>query len=205
MKFKFLKQLTIAYMLIVGTYANAGLINSDYLVLGDGLTYFDTETQFTWLDTTQTQNMTYANALSTFTDYRLASNGEIEDLFGKVFPNFQINYFGHSYYTGEGVIASNEASLDAFGLLNGTFGGSTNYTYGVYKDEDNISRLFGGWDQSGGSFIAGLEHNGVYESANTGYGVMMVKKTEDVPEPSTLAIFALGMMGLAARRFKKQA
>jgi len=28
--------------------------------------------------------------------------------------------------------------------------------------------------------------------------------TTDVPEPSTLAIFALGMIGLASRRFKKQ-
>jgi len=28
--------------------------------------------------------------------------------------------------------------------------------------------------------------------------------TTDVPEPSTLAIFALGIMGLASRRFKKQ-
>lgn len=28
--------------------------------------------------------------------------------------------------------------------------------------------------------------------------------TQDVPEPSTLAIFALGMIGLASRRFKKQ-
>jgi len=26
----------------------------------------------------------------------------------------------------------------------------------------------------------------------------------NVPEPSTLAIFALGMIGLASRRFKKQ-
>jgi hypothetical protein len=26
----------------------------------------------------------------------------------------------------------------------------------------------------------------------------------EVPEPSTLAIFALGLMGLASRRFKKQ-
>ena len=26
----------------------------------------------------------------------------------------------------------------------------------------------------------------------------------DVPEPSTLAIFALGIMGLASRKFKKQ-
>ena len=29
-------------------------------------------------------------------------------------------------------------------------------------------------------------------------------QTNDVPEPSTLAIFALGIMGLASRRFKKQ-
>jgi hypothetical protein len=29
-------------------------------------------------------------------------------------------------------------------------------------------------------------------------------RTVDVPEPSTLAIFALGMIGLASRRFKKQ-
>ena len=29
--------------------------------------------------------------------------------------------------------------------------------------------------------------------------------SQEVPEPSTLAIFALGIMGLAARRFKKQA
>ena len=31
-----------------------------------------------------------------------------------------------------------------------------------------------------------------------------VEKNIDVPEPSTLAIFALGMIGLASRRFKKQ-
>ncbi len=31
-----------------------------------------------------------------------------------------------------------------------------------------------------------------------------MKNVSDVPEPSTLAIFALGMIGLASRRFKKQ-
>jgi hypothetical protein len=30
-------------------------------------------------------------------------------------------------------------------------------------------------------------------------------KTAEVPEPSTIAIFAIGLMGLASRRFKKQA
>jgi hypothetical protein len=36
-----------------------------------------------------------------------------------------------------------------------------------------------------------------------GYGSLLLRAT-DVPEPSTLAIFALGMIGLASRRFKKQ-
>jgi len=37
------------------------------------------------------------------------------------------------------------------------------------------------------------------------YGFILYRESAAVPEPSTLAIFALGMMGLAARRFKKQA
>jgi hypothetical protein len=41
--------------------------------------------------------------------------------------------------------------------------------------------------------------------AYNGYeGVAVVQSITYVPEPSTLAIFALGIMGLASRRFKKQ-
>jgi hypothetical protein len=36
------------------------------------------------------------------------------------------------------------------------------------------------------------------------YKVNLYRSSVDVPEPSTLAIFALGMIGLASRRFKKQ-
>ena len=42
--------------------------------------------------------------------------------------------------------------------------------------------------------------NGAYENVA---GVAIVTPSTDVPEPSTLAIFALGMIGLASRRFKK--
>jgi len=45
-----------------------------------------------------------------------------------------------------------------------------------------------------------------YSSVNPTYGVALVRaaSSTSVPEPSTLAIFALGIMGLASRRFKKQ-
>jgi hypothetical protein len=57
--------------------------------------------------------------------------------------------------------------------------------------------------------------NIIYDEAVIGYGAapyhasvsflaMPKSSTSSVPEPSTLAIFALGMIGLASRRFKKQ-
>ena len=43
------------------------------------------------------------------------------------------------------------------------------------------------------------------DTAEDYVSTMLIKKSEitDVPEPSTLAILALGMIGLASRRFKK--
>lgn len=54
--------------------------------------------------------------------------------------------------------------------------------------------------------IARINHSRGTVGVNSGYndiGSMLVRVTQ-VPEPSTLAIFALGLIGLASRRFKKQ-
>mgnify|MGYP005988501649 CR=1 FL=1 len=40
--------------------------------------------------------------------------------------------------------------------------------------------------------------------ATVNWGLTVKTSAADVPEPSTLAIFALGMIGLTSRRFKKQ-
>jgi hypothetical protein len=47
-----------------------------------------------------------------------------------------------------------------------------------------------------------------YSDRDFGYGLLVTNLpvvVDSVPEPSTLAIFALGLMGLASRRFKKTA
>ncbi len=54
------------------------------------------------------------------------------------------------------------------------------------------------WDSTVNDYVGVTDANAIRTP------VWMVKKV-DVPEPSTLAIFALGLMGLASRRFKKQA
>ena len=40
-------------------------------------------------------------------------------------------------------------------------------------------------------------------ASNNSIGFMLYRQSVDVPEPTTLAMFALGLIGLASRRFKK--
>jgi len=53
--------------------------------------------------------------------------------------------------------------------------------------------------------VGGTDPGGItyWDNFTTGVGIGALDP-EAVPEPSTLAIFALGMIGLASRRFKKQ-
>jgi hypothetical protein len=79
------------------------------------------------------------------------------------------------------------------------FGGSRTISTGVSADQAQTLRTTG---------ILGyhtyIEGDGYLVSAKMTIDVEP-NPAIDVPEPSTLAIFALGMMGLASRRFKKEA
>lgn len=54
-----------------------------------------------------------------------------------------------------------------------------------------------------GSFQGGENAKTLFNNS-IAWAVDVKARSTDVPEPSTLAIFALGIMGLASRRFKKQ-
>jgi len=71
------------------------------------------------------------------------------------------------------------------------------------------NNYLGIFNTSSGAFYgyATIDYDGTdmylasYTYDDTGSGIRVT--STDVPEPSTLAIFALGIMGLASRRFKK--
>jgi len=117
----------------------------------------------------------------------------------------------------------------AFGadtLLGGIaiYNGYSNRDDGSYKLIDDTGTTLGAWNVS---TTSGGTNNGVdsfwltfntpvtsayltLRSTNIEYGkasyreIQVFSSSVAVPEPSTLAIFALGMIGLASRRFKKQ-
>jgi hypothetical protein len=114
-------------------------------------------------------------------------------------------------------------SLDASSLIGESFDIIASISL-----DDNFMRLFVGSEIFGEAFISSSANkwaggdNGAFGMLNSS-SVMGRSATDsnfssgvltefnyyhdivvDVPEPTTLAIFALGIMGLAARRFKKQ-
>jgi hypothetical protein len=88
------------------------------------------------------------------------------------------------------------------GLLGGGGGG---YSGGGVSGSWSGSGTAGG----GGSYNIGANQIS-HSSSRVGHGMLTISfddtqlNNTEVPEPSTLAIFALGMMGIASRRFKKQ-
>jgi len=133
------------------------------------------------------------------------------------------------------VAKSNFSLTDTFEMIDGFHWASTSEAEAIFGNNANTSGIFtyynqGGW--SGYSFEGKTrvmfmlsdsivtnkyKHAGNYDEykLNTyadinsyAYkaGFVLIKdKVESIPEPSTLAIFALGVLGLAFRRNKKQA
>jgi hypothetical protein len=188
-----MKSLFVAIVLCYSSFSIAGLINVDYLIAGDNLAVYDDESGLTWLDLSVTGNMTITQGAGYDSNFRLATNSEVEALYLHAWPNIT-DHTTNTY-------------LPRSDLLTGwtnLFGATGDYnSYGLYKDEDDTTRILGvSWYGSG--YTIGPEDT--VDVDNLSYqlaaGVFLVQAS--VPEPSTLAIFALGMIGLAPRRFKKQ-
>jgi hypothetical protein len=95
------------------------------------------------------------------------------------------------------------ASSTTYGIYITSSGGSGfNYTNGGNTYVNSDLTLIAG---IGKTYVSQTDFTGANFSPRTWNGTIRYDTiTADVPEPSTLAIFALGIMGLASRRFKKQ-
>ena len=176
--------------------ANADLIDA-------GGSTIDTLTGLEWLDLTSTVGMTVANALAAFEGdgYQYANDSEIATLLAS---------FGITYGFNPGTYFDLGATLAQREFFVGLFGATT----GVGAAEMS----FGGFELLGlgrsaylcisisacgpRSFTNDIDTSGGRFSFA---GQFLVRRATSVPEPGTLALFGIGLIGMGLARRRKNA
>jgi len=197
MNIKMLKAALVCFVLSVSGFANAGLIT----FTPSGTSTVSQSTDLYW---NMLSDNTSTSSLSAIGDFYLSGHGDFHfDTSTADMTNIGTGTGGYLFNLGELIGANSNWSntsnfvgtTDYSGIMNlgdsGIFGlsfqlaGQTHYGWVNISENSGTQSILGwGYESIAGQAIAA--------------GV-----TTSVPEPSTLAIFALGIMGLASRRFKK--
>ena len=208
MKYRFLKATFTGLVLLVVTEASAGLITDT-----DNNSYIDVTTGLEWMDfgINDSHSYTQVEALldSVYEGWDLASQT-------------QVNIMWNNAFSGVGSEADDEDStVSTYTNKDVTINGfselfdSMDYSqpegvssYGLYDGDEGVLRFVSFHDHSSGSYLQKAQSQRAVNveywrsDSNVMFSTMLVRSYE-VPSPPTLAIFALGMIGLASRRFKK--
>jgi len=188
MKFKFLKMTFSTLIIALSSVANAGLITLD----PDSLTTAGGSITYTGLISPTT---TFSDAIFTLNiSGDLDNNDSSESVLitvdgfslGRIFDNNTVNDlfdFSNDDYIGH---HNNRVNMTGVAVI-----AQTDWATIIADGTVNITFNFSSGVDCCTSPYALTSGNITFDSVS-------------VPEPSTLAIFALGMIGLASRRFKKQ-
>ena len=223
MKLKFLQAAVASLILSVCNMANAGIIDTA------NNSFIDETTGLEWMDFGINNHYSFdqvqALLTSEYNGWSLATEEQVVDLASNAFSFgsggiHPSNIDLYSSYQGTNgnynqifdAMGYNFTSLDFYpapldyyyshGLFLDSFGGFA--ALNILNNVDTPQNEFDVVE------VRGRLLNGHLSSfdgsiSNSQFSTLLVKSTpSEVPEPTTLAIFALGIMGLAARRFKKQ-
>lgn len=202
--------LSVVFSCISSKYAEAALIQSDYLNFGDNLAVYDETTNLTWLDLSVTDGKSYENALTPHDEngFSYAKGFQVSQLFFNFFGE-SISYSSLGYSTGNALVTQAFATL--FGLT------SASSSFGFYFDHNNKFSLFGVTTGSGKVYTPEfpVDYSKYYDSGNSGVGTYLVREGRisfdepvsprleppvTVPEPTSLAIFIVGIIGVLTSR-----
>jgi hypothetical protein len=192
------KKLLPLLLLFTGFQANA-------VIIDQAATTLDTDTGFEWLDMSYTDGITYAAALAgsnTFEGggWRNASYLEVVELAS--------NAVGYDISLSFGSDPSSYIGLSMLtDFMGGTYGGGSSlYAVGNVDIGGGIDRAQFGYFGSKGYFRDNAQADTVWDprtDPDSDIGTFLVR-TSAVPEPSIIALFGLGLVGIGFARRKRQ-
>ena len=229
MKILILNSIIVGIILVVTSLSNiaiAGLIENT-----DDDSFIDKSTGLEWMDFGINNHRSFnyvASQLSDGGDYygwSLATMELVYEMWGNAFlgkgadetPNFfgsgQL-YVETSSSTTSNVLTSvfsamsynvriDEGGRSDYNVSMGYFIGINGLSY-VEARQHQGSNYTKYWETDRAFLNDSTNNNGAKNMADELLSTLLVKKSVNVPEPSTLAIFAFGVIGLASRRYKNQ-
>ena len=200
---KLILSLGIVLSLTVSSIATAAIINGDTVSFGGQSynTFFDEDTSLTWLDLDSWSSDVSASFNSVST--ALVGSGfhiALEDEVTTLLANMPLDGTAENFdYYAETIGAFTDKGRDLIWAIYDKDGSTTSDTFFANSGQDFWSTWASGdRDDSAFSFNSGYADLGFFVVSD---GVTS-NPTTNVPEPSTIAIFSLGLLGLAARRKK---
>jgi hypothetical protein len=185
MKFKFFNAALLSLIMSISSFANATLISlDDWHLTTDGFAGLKQSSynENVYFAVSKSNTISLTDTYEMIEGFHWASTSEAASLFGDFYSStpsrMYYNQAGWNGYVFEGVFR--------FQFIFSDSAVTGHYKHAAYSD--------GSASVDGSSYLATDFRRA---------GLVLIKNT-DVPEPSTLAIFALGVIGLASRRFKKQ-
>jgi hypothetical protein len=227
-KFRFLKASFFGFIFAVSWFANAGLITHNNYTL-DTDTNVVTNNGIEWLQWTETYEQSISTALSNYSadGWVVASHTQMARLFSDFGWNNGLDetavYTSNESYDSTSENSTMDRFIELFGMTKfkenelGYFSGddaqkgaaaiygtgnNVDYFYSYsHVQSDSVHDARG--EQSSVAKLFGNQFLNIDDkSICNDCGVALIRVSE-VSEPATLAIFALGMIGLMSRRFKK--
>ena len=214
MKNKFLKGLVAAFALTLSGIANAGLVTLD-------------SDKFGWYASNGSQNGVSANICAgCFGDYRNWLGFDLSTIAGTI-VSAELRVFSNVSNDGNQSIEWYEilTSYNNLGQVSGLaiyndLGDGQLFSSGVANSNQwnsytinsagilSLNSFLGTKWAIGGKNLSNQDAFGytyAYNQTHPNIQLVLTTGSVDVPEPSTLSLFALALMGLVSRKFKKQA
>ena len=191
MNVKVIKAALVALVLSLSGVANAGIIAVDDWWLqtdGNGGLRQNTTVSDIYFAVSKQTTFSAFDTYEAIDGYRFLTTQEAFNLWGFQRVN---NPYNLAYYTYHGQ-----------GGWSGYYWEGKQRTHWAFADSTSTRAMMHSGNYE--TYVYGNSFN-TYTSSFAGF--VMIKddlQANSVPEPSTLAIFALGIMGLASRRFKKK-